>query len=794
MKTTSTARVAGSRTARLTSAALVAGLTLAGLAACTGGDTDDKVASPEEYTTREVSDGKTTFVVVDNPGDAPTLSYGADGSITLLSEEVDGKKVAFKDMNGNGELDVWEDWRKSPQERAEALAEDLTMEQIAGLMLFSAHEMAPADGLTDAQKEYLRESHVRAVLNAGPNDVEAQVTWANAMQSYVESLATDDEPYIPVNFSSDPRSTAGSGGYNAEGDDISRWPSNLGLASTFDVATMEQFAAMSSAEYRAIGITTALGPQIDLATEPRWLRVDGTYGEDAELGTELTKAYVEGLQGSTGVDGWGPESVNTMIKHWPGDGPGESGRESHTDPGKYAVYPGGNFEAHLKPFLGSLDSAAVMTSYSIALDGNGEPLLGERVGTAYNTAKMDLLRKDNGYEGVVVTDWGVTRDPDPKMGRAKPWGGENLTVDERHYAILKTGHDMFGGNNEVAPLLAAHEMWQKDYEADVNDVDADTRFRESGKRILQLAFQPGIYENPYLDLDESRKIVASEDKVKAGYEAQLHSAVLLKNDGSTIAASDAASWKDKTVYIPRWDETTRNGDYKEGPGLSLEAAEQFFGKVVTDEAVEDAEGKVTSYTAPDLTDVDVVLVGMTSPQNGSTHSGPGKDQATGSWYPLSLQYRPYTADGEHVRKVSISGDVLPDGTRENRAYFGNTSQVSNEAALDAFERAVAAVEASGRDIPVVTVLKANNPTVPTEFESRSDAILVGFGISDEALIEVALGLSEPQGRLPIAFPASMDAVEKQLEDVAGDTEPYVDSAGNTYEFGFGLNFTGPITD
>ncbi|VTR76009.1 glycoside hydrolase family 3 C-terminal domain-containing protein [Cellulomonas hominis] len=184
---------------------------------------------------------------------------------------------------------------------------------------------------------------------------------------------------------------------------------------------------------------------------------------------------------------------------------------------------------------------------------------------------------------------------------------------------------------------------------------------------------------------------------------------------------------------------------------------------------------------------------MDSPTNGSLSSGAGQDGETGEWYPLSLQYRPYTADGPDVRQTSIGGDVLPDGSRENRSYAGSTSRISNEADLDAFERAVAAVEASGRDVPVITVLKANNPTVPTEFEAESDAIVVGFGTSDQALIETALGLSEPRGRLPIGFPESMDAVEAQLEDVPEDTEPYVDSAGNTYEFGFGLDHDGPIT-
>jgi beta-glucosidase len=788
--TTTTTRRSRARSASVTGTALLTGLALA-LAGCSGGDGDgDGEDSAGGFTTREVTDGTTTFTVVENPAGAPTLSYSPDSGVELLTEQIDGVDHAFKDMNGNGTLDVWEDWREDPRTRAAALAEELSIEQIAGLMLFSSHERSPADGLTDAQKEYLEESHLRNVLNAGPNDVDANVTWSNALQAYAESLATEDQPYVPVNFSSDPRTAAQLGGaYNAAGADISRWPEHLGLAATFDVETMEAFAAMVSAEYRALGITTALSPQIDLATDPRWLRVNGTFGENVELNTAMAQAYVEGFQSSPGTDGWGTESVNGMIKHWAGDGPGEGGREGHTNAGKYGVYPGGAFDDHAEAFLASLDSAAVMTAYSIALDGDGEPLFDAAVGSAYDEGRMGLLRDGHGYDGVVVTDWGVT-------GRMA-WGAEDLTEAERHYAILRTGHDMFGGNNDVEPVLDAYDLWEADYEAGELGVDADTRFRETGARVLTMLFQPGLYENAYLDLDESRDIVASVDKVTAGYQAQLDSVVLLKNDGGAITAADPGDWADATVYIPRtsntgFASTWGEAEYTEGPSLDVESAEQLVGAVVTDEATTDADGVVTAYEVPDLSDVDVVLVGMSSPDNGNNFSSAGHDTETDEWYPLSLQYRPYTADGEHVRPTSISGDVLDDGSRENRSYLGNTSRIANEADLDAFERAVAAVEASGRDIPVIVVLKADNPTIPAEFEPVADAVVAGFGTSDQALMEVALGLHEPQGRLPIGFPASMDAVEAQLEDVGEDTEPYVDAAGHAWAFGFGLDHAGPI--
>ena len=793
-------------------AALTAALAMV-LAGCTGSPSDtpsgDASASettseaanndPNSYSTEEISDGKTTFIRVTNPGEGKQLSYGAESGIELLEEKDGDLTYAFKDMNANGTLDTWEDWRQETSARAESLAQELSIEQIAGLMLWSSHERAPQDGLTDAQKTYLEESNLRNVLNAAGSDAAATVPWVNEMQAYVETLATADAPYVPVNFSSDPRSTAGSGGYNAAGADISRWPSNLGLAATFNAEHTQNFGEMASAEYRALGITTALSPQIDLASEPRWLRVGGTFGEDVAQVTELTQAYVKGFQGTGGEDVWGSESVNAMIKHFSGDGPGEGGREAHTYVGKYGVYPGGNLAEHTQPFLGSLDAASVMTAYSIALDANGQPLLGvDRMGTAYDQGRMDILREENGYEGVIVTDWGVmsgSTDEGAMFGMA--WGAEDLTPAERYFKVLGTGHDMFGGVNDATYILEAHDLWQEKFEAGEVDVDADTRFRESGERILAMLFNPGLYEDPFLDLDESKSILASDDKVAAGYAAQLDSVVMLKNDGA-IAASDAESWKDKTVYIPRsydtgFDGLFGPGEYTEGPGLTIEVAEQFFGTVVTDEAVTDADGVVTEYTAPDLTDVDLVLVGLNSPNNGDPFTASGQDKETGEWYPFSLQYRPYTADGANVRQTSIGGDLLPDGTVENRSYFGHTSRIANEADLDAFERATAAVEASGKDIPVITVLKAVNPVIPAEFEGKSNAIVVSFGTNDQAILEVALGLYEPQGRLPIQFPANMDTVEAQFEDVPKDMTPYTDSAGNAYDYGFGLNYSGPIS-
>ncbi|MDR1030770.1 MAG: glycoside hydrolase family 3 C-terminal domain-containing protein [Treponema sp.] len=763
--------------------------------------------------TQEINTKSTDYVTVANPNGGPTLGYAKNSGLQVLNVKEGNDTYFFKDMNGNGKLDVWEDWRKSAGERAEALSKELTIDEIAGLMLFSSHERNPEAGLTDAQKKYLKEDNLRNVLNAGSNNVEALVSWNNAMQAYVEGFLKDGHKVIPVNFSSDPRSTAGSDAqYNAGGEDISRWPSNLGIAATFDPEIMRTFARTAAEEYRGMGIATALGPQIELATDPRWLRFDGTFGENTQLAVDMAEAYVDGSQSTyiNGQDtGWGVRSINAMIKHFPGDGMGESGRESHLEGGKYAVYPSNNFQEHLKPFIdGGLNlkgktkqAASMMLSYSVAIGADGNPLFGLNRGSAYDQAKIDILRKDNQYEGVLCTDWGVTvamNDPaQPSFGMA--WGAENLSVEERHYAILLAGMDMFGGNNDKKPILAAYDMWVKNF----GEASAQERFQLSGKRLLTMLFNVGLFENPYLNLHESKASVGSQDKRDAGYQAQLASIVMLKNKNSVIRAGLLDSYKDKVAYIPSsihhnfptvWDPAVDTAD----PTLNIETAKGYFKEVLTDTQVKDAVGTVTGFTAPDLSHVDLIIVGMQSPDSGGVFSSAGfvKDEST--FYPLSLQYRPYTASSAGVRQTSLSGDILDDGSKQNRSYYHKTSWISNEYDLDAFlnaKKAAAAIEANtGKHIPVLVALKAKNPVIVGEFEAQADAIVTGFSVDDAAYFDILLGKTEPKGLLPMQFPKDMITVEANQEDVGQDLTPYTDEMGNVYDFGYGLNYSGVISD
>ena len=365
-----------------------------------------------------------------------TLGYTPGSGVTILT--VDG--YAFKDMNRNGSLEPYEDWRLSAEERAADLASRLPIEEIAGMMLYSSHQSVPSGGgmfggatyngkpyaqsgaaasdLSDAQKKFLTEDNLRAVLVTTVESPAVAAAWNNNMQALVESLGHG----VPVNTSSDPRhETSATAEYNyGAGGEISHWPTSLGLAATFDPALVEEFGRIAAEEYRALGIATALSPQIDLATEPRWTRFYGTFGESPELDTDMARAYVDGFQTSAGedeiADGWGYKSVNAMVKHWPSGGPEEAGRDAHYNYGKYAVYPGGAFETHLKPFTegafklnGATGKAsAVMPYYTIS---TGIDPSGKNVGNSYSKYIItDLLRDKYAYDGVVCTDWNITYD------------------------------------------------------------------------------------------------------------------------------------------------------------------------------------------------------------------------------------------------------------------------------------------------------------------------------------------------------------------------------------------------
>lgn len=750
-------------------------------------------AAPAQQWSQKPADG---FSIISNKG-GQTLGYSPSSGIKILT--VDG--LAFKDLNRNGTLDKYEDWRLSFDERAADLASKMSIEQIAGLMLYSGHQSIPARprgfgggtyngkpiaesgakpyDLSDQQKSFLGKDNLRHVLITTVESPEVAARWNNNVQSFLEGLGLG----IPSNNSSDPRNNANATTeYNlGGGGTISMWPEALGLAATFDPSITEEFGRTAAREYRALGISTALSPQIDLGTEPRWNRINGTFGEDPALSADMARAYIDGFQTSEGNaeirEGWGFTSVNAMVKHWPGGGPEEGGRDAHFAYGKFAVYPGNNFNVHLIPFVqgafrlsGKTKMAsAVMPYYTISYDQ--DKTYGENVGNSFSKYIItDLLRKKYGYDGVVCTDWLITADEGktPDVFAGKSWGVENSTVAERHYKVIMAGVDQFGGNNAAGPVLEAYQMGVKEH----GEAFMRKRFEQSAIRLLKNIFHTGLFENPYVVPEESVKTVGNPAYMTLGYQAQLKSVVLLKNKNNVLPMQ-----KNRTVYIPK---------------RLVPAGRDWFGNV-SPEKLEypvnmDIAKKYFTVT-DDPSKADLAIVFVKSPDGGTGYSSEDRAGGGNGYVPISLQYGPYKAVTARGKSIA-AGDPVIDPAITNRSYSGKTITASNVSDL----KSILETRDLMKGKPVVVVIDASRPMVFAEFEKEVQGIVMGFGVQHQAIFDILSGAAGPQALLPVQMPANMETVEQQLEDVPHDMKPHVDTEGNAYDFGFGLSWSGVIKD
>jgi beta-glucosidase len=732
----------------------------------------------------ETTDGSINLVKNLN---GKSLGYSQNSGIKILT--ING--LAFKDLNKNGKLDKYEDWRLSDDVRAKDLATKLSVEQIAGLMLYSSHQSIPARAggyfagtyngkpfkagetdpseLTDQQKKFLADDNLRHVLITTVQSPEIAAKWNNRLQAFCEGVGLG----IPANNSSDPRhGTKAKAEYDAaSGGEISMWPSSLGMAATFNPTLVENFGKIAATEYRALGITTALSPQVDIATEPRWTRFNGTFGESPWLSAAMGQAYCDGFQSAT----WGMKSVNAMVKHWPGGGAGEAGRDAHYANGKFAVYPGNNFEAHMIPFVqGAFKlkgqtkmASAIMPYYTISW--NQDKKNQENVANNYNQYIItDLLRNKYGYDGVVCTDWAVValhKSMDSFLD-GKAWGVEKLSLVELHYKALMAGVDQYGGNNDVKPVLEAYQMGVKEH----GEAKMRVRMEQSAVRLLKNIFRVGVFENPYLNVETTKSIVGKPEYMKAGYEAQLKSIVMLKNQAKILPFNTQ-----KTVYVPkRFVPASRNFLGMETPSsedypVNMDIVKKHF--KVTDNADE----------------ADFALVYIEGPKSSIGYDKEDVKNGGNGYVPISLQYNDYKADD--AREVSIAGgDVLENFT--NRSYKGKVAKTANITDM----KLVLETKAKMKGKPVVVALNLANPMVFSEIEPSASAILVGFGVQDQAMIETIAGKSEPSALLPMQMPIDMSVVEKQAEDLPYDMKCYQDTEGNLYDFGFGMNWKGVIKD
>lgn len=408
-------------------------------------------------------------------------------------------------------------------ERVELLLSEMTLEEKAGLFFQTMIVMGEGGELSEgdanfgipSNREYVVERHMNHfnLLGVAPkaSDIAA---WHNKLQE----LAASTRLGIPVSISTDPRhSFSDNPGATMFAGPFSQWPEPLGLAATRDAELVERFGDIARQEYTAVGIRVALHPQVDLATESRWARQLQTFGEDAALAGELGAAYVRGFQGSS----FGPGSVSTMTKHFPGGGPQKDGEDPHFDYGREQVYPGDNFEHHLKPFedIFAAGGRQIMPYYGMPVGTQYE-----EVGFGFNKGVLTgLLRERFGFDGIVCTDWGLVTDQ-PIMGTnfsARAWGVEHLTPAERMVKILDAGADQFGGENETELLIGLVRSGEV----------AQERLDVSARRLLREKFELGLFEDPYVDVSAADAIVGSAEFRAAGEQAQRASIAVLSNDG-----------------------------------------------------------------------------------------------------------------------------------------------------------------------------------------------------------------------------------------------------------------------
>ncbi len=440
--------------------------------------------------------------------------------------------LLFKDLNNNDVVDPYEDWRLSAAVRAQDLVTRMTLEEKVGSMMHST--LPVIDGVLgvsdngydlDALTRGDLSKHITYYLtrlNGEPNALAAQ---NNTVQAEAEKTRLG----IPLSISTDPRhhfqDIVGS---SSSAYGLSKWPETIGLAALRDPATSEYFAATVARDYRKLGIHIALGPQADLASEPRWSRQAGAFSSEVALTQQQVAAVVRGLQGSS--EGLTSDGVLSVVKHWVGYGAADRGYDGHNSYGRHVKVDEQNLELHIAAFQGAFEQhvGAVMPTYAVLnqLTVDGQPI---DVGAGYSKYLLkDLLRQQKGFDGLIISDWYITldcnqqcREPNQKQGEedvSMAWGVEDLPRIERFIRGVNAGIDQFGGENDTQPLI----------EAVLGGAIDESRIDASVKRALLSKFQQGLFENPYV----AEQVTLDQEAIETAYRTQARSQVLLQGAAS----------------------------------------------------------------------------------------------------------------------------------------------------------------------------------------------------------------------------------------------------------------------
>jgi beta-glucosidase len=695
----------------------------------------------------------------------PVLGARVKGVLTI-----DG--LRFKDANGNGQLDLYEDWRLDAGARARDLVARMTLDEKAGTMLIDSLSPDFGGEVPKAGDDYVNNQKMtrfilRSVVTTspvrwsgpGPGFAGQQVTPEQAaiFTNRIQEMAESTRLGIPAVFKSNARNhheRSARFGINTEAGSFSEWPKEAGLAATRDLALIADFARTMGQEWRAIGLRGMYGYMADLSTEPRWYRVHETFTEDADLAADIMKTLVLNLQG-------GPVSPRTAVamtvKHFPGGGPQELGLDPHFTFGKNQIYPAGRFAEHLKPFRAAIDAgvSSVMPYYGVPIDLRYGGVAYERTGMAFSRQMVtDLLRGQLGFQGYVNSDTGIIND--------RAWGLESRTVPERVAAAIDSGTDVLSGFHEKQTITDLVKT----------GLLREARVDEAVTRLLIEQFRLGLFEDPYVEAGKANAIVGRDDFRARALDAQRKSIVLLQNRGSV---------EKRTLPLPRPTPGRPMRLYTMGLDAAVAgAAEYGYSIVAGNYDAAKGEQRLSASSA----DRALIRVEVTNPRE-ATGRYASRDAATGANPAL---VNPLT--GKTWGAEDPAG--LDDGLRFGGALPWEAGQISFSAMATSRSwrispsladiRAVMAEVGAAR---TVLVIYFRQPYVLDEASGLRDAgaILAGFGVSDRAIMDVVSGRFRPHGKLPFALARRLEAVSENAPDAPG-----YPAADTLFPFGFGLTY------
>lgn len=670
-------------------------------------------------------------------------------SVELLS--VDG--LEFKDLNRNGTLDPYEDWRLPVTERVVDLLSLMSMEEKAGMMQITSFR-------ADAVDDYVNNRHIRYLILRDNPTARELATRANEAQEVAEGSRLG----IPLVFTSNPRNHIRDNLVYEEAEaagEFSSWPGTLGLAATNDLDLIRDFAEIARAEWRSSGIQKNYGYQVDVATEPRWRRISGTFGDDPELSANITREIVLGFQGTS----LGPDSVAQTTKHFPGDGAVDKGLDPHSAWGQWAVYPTPDslFQYQLPPFQAAVDAgtSSIMSYYNNPSNEKSAAQLPpewwqsdtqqfEEVAAAYNkTILTTLLRERMGFEGYVNTDSGI-------LGN-NAFGVEELTLPERFAKAVQAGVNIFSDNNDPQGLVDA-----------VNEgLLTEAELDPSVTLLLTEMFQLGMFENPYTDPETAQETADSPTSAARADEAHHKSIVLLRNDGQLLPIGDTDTTR---VYA----EVFSGG----GGGRGAGGGRGF------------APGRGAGGGR-----------GAEAGQDAARGQGAGEAAARGRGGQMPATAAPTGTDGlKALLRGESSIEVVDSVDEADVALLWLRPSPYERPEHDYVDIAlgpltgvdVAKVQQIEAAKPTVLVINFTNPWIIDQVEPDAAAVLGTFDVKAEALLDVVRGRFDPVGKLPITIPANQEAVDNNASDVPGFAEDfdyaYQNGADDKYTTGFGLSY------